>query len=166
MNGVPGACQRRSSGRENCGTTISLRPNKRESIENAPGPRRPREAAMTPTRTATPLISGGFKLSTGIDNSAAAMQHTAASTPPTGVKRPAIRDRPLATAIKAKAPVNHIEVSDRMRVDTPAKINRIPAVDRSSSRPMPGPPPGNVENNLCSRLSFAFSIVLTRSLQA
>jgi hypothetical protein len=121
---------------------------------------------MTAIKTAAGLICDGSKAPTGIHNSAAAPQHSAASTPPTGVKKPSRRDTPLMTAIKAKMAFGNIAVSDRVRTDTPSKISTIPVVDRNSSRPMPGHPPGNVENSLCSRISFAFSIVLKDSSTA
>jgi hypothetical protein len=148
------------SGRENCGITISRRPNSRESIENAPGPRRPKEAAMTATRTAAIRPSEEPKESMGTTKKAAAAQHIVPSTPPTGVKNPSKRDKPLATAINAKVTVDSIAVSDPARVEKPASTSTIALVARNNRRPIPGDPPGNVENSRCSVFSFADSIVL------
>lgn len=141
------------SRRENCGITISRRPNRRESIENAPGPRRPREPAITATRTAASRTWGESKASTGTTKNAATTQETIPRMPPTGVKKPSKRDSPLVTAINVKVPMDRIAASDRVRVDRPARSRTIPVVARNNRRPMPGHPPGNVENNLCSVIS-------------
>ena len=57
---------------------------------------------------------------------------------------------PLAIEIVIRVQLENVAFVAFVRLDTPCVIRMTPAANRNSSKPKPGAPQGNVENNLCS----------------
>ena len=129
---------------------ISRRPKRCESSENAPGPRNPIAAAIITTRK---VVSGeSNKPGVVIGNRESA---TPALAKPTrmlaiGVSSPIRSKAPVITVSKPTAHVPSARLLGSVRHSPPWTAAVTPTVARKSRRPKPGPPPGNVENNLCS----------------
>ena len=123
-------------------------------MEYAPGPKDARAAAMTVTRTAAGLVSTTFKRSWGSHESANAALTSAARTLPNGVRKPNRKETPLAIVNNATIQVVKLETVPFATADAPWANRMIPAVARNSSRPTPGEPAGNVENNLRNLVPF------------
>ncbi len=139
-----------SGGREEGGITISRRPNKRPSRENAPGPSNPIATAVMIIPKATSLVSCKLQEGAGNHEKAIPRKHAPTKTPAYGVRNPIARAAPPMVNVK---PANHLskeglEVPERY--SPPTAVEASPTAARNSNNPMPGLPPGNVEYNLCS----------------
>ena len=82
------------------GITISRRPYRRPSSENAPGPRQTRAAAMTVARAPVDLASNKFRLGDGNHENALPRLISPASAPANGVRYPISSETLLANASK------------------------------------------------------------------
>jgi hypothetical protein len=139
-----------SGGRDEGGITISRRPNKRPSRENAPGPSNAIATAVTIIPKDTSLASCKPQEGAGSHEKAIPRKHSPTKSPAYGVRNPIAKAAPPAVKIK---PITHLskEVLDgpeRYRI--PAAVAAKPTAARKSNKPIPGLPPGNVEYNLCS----------------
>jgi len=126
--------------------TISRRPNKCPSTENAPGPSNAIADAVMTMSTATIVVRGGA----GIQVNMIPKTHKPTSELASGVMNPMIKPAP---------PANNIDVAIHTIGDRPieAVSSRVPSskavppsAARSRNNPMPGLPLGKVENSLCS----------------
>jgi len=89
--------------------TISRRPNKRESIEKPPGPKKANAAAITATRAAACLSEASSGSHCGSHDKAIPPLSKAARTLPIGVRNPNSTDTPLATAIRVIIQLDTVE---------------------------------------------------------
>jgi hypothetical protein len=128
---------------------ISRRPNKRRSTEKAPGPNRAIAAATITTRNAGSGVLKRFEVAGGTHDRAMPIVASATSTPPTGVRNPTKSDTPLAMTIKPASHASDDPLPGSVRYTAPWTIAVTPIPTRSRSKPKPGRPPGNVENNRC-----------------
>lgn len=89
---------------------ISRRPNRRASMENAPGPRKTMAALIATASTEGSLASNRFGVAAG--NHANAMPRVPKPTrvPATGVRNPIESKAPLATAATPAAPVRKVRL--------------------------------------------------------
>jgi hypothetical protein len=94
-----------SGGRDEGGITISRRPNKRPSRENAPGPSKEIATAVMIIQRATSLASCMPQKGAGSHEMAIPRKHSPTKSPASGVRNPAVSATPLA--IKAK-PSSHL----------------------------------------------------------
>jgi hypothetical protein len=140
------------------GITILRRPNRRESIENAPGPRIPTAPAITTTTTAEALSCMGCSAPMGTANSTAQAADNAPNVPPIGVKKPINNKSPLANATMARITTGKVSSSALDNKYAPAEMSTRPTVDRNNSRATPGNPAGNDENSLCMRASSQLAL--------
>jgi hypothetical protein len=132
------------------GMTISWRPYRRPSSENAPGPRQTRAAAMTVARAPVDLASNKFRLGGGNHENALPRLISPASAPANGVRYPISSETPLANASKATPKVTSPSSRQTRKQAAPWTTSALPMVTRNSSRPAPGHPSGNAENILSS----------------
>ena len=129
---------------------ISRRPNKRQSTERAPGPRNASAVPTTATSTAGNGESNKFRLGAGSHESAMPALAAATSPPATGVRNPIKSEIPLPATANPAAQISAVGLPWSARYATPWTTAIVPAAPRKSSKPTPGHPPGNVENNRCS----------------
>ena len=127
--------------------TISRRPNRRASSENAPGPMH-RMATAIATASAVAILAGGKSCGRAGKHNRSPPPSTAAR----GVKYPMSRQPPLASASSIMIQAAGVRLWELMRYAAPWPIKAPPKATRSNSSPTPGRPPGNVENSLCSPL--------------
>ena len=129
---------------------ISRLPKSRASSDNAPGPRKTMAAATATISIADGLTSKRFVLQGGSNESPAQAIPSAASALATGVKSPISNVAPTA---RKTVPITHVPgaaLTRLVKYDVPSAIVVTPIAARNKSRPMPGHPPGNVENSRCS----------------
>lgn len=131
---------------ENGGITISRRPNKCPSRENAPGPSKAIANAMIASGTATIKVRGGE----GIQENNIPNTHKPTTELTTGVMNPIIKPTPLASIIDAAIHTIGVRPVEDVSCKAASSKAMPPRATRSSSSPMPGPPLGKVENSLCS----------------
>jgi len=131
------------------GITISRRPNKRPSIEKAPGPSKPIPAAVTTTsRTssgAANIANGG----PGNQENAIPNKHSPMPRLAKGVRNPITKATPPMINTE---PMTHTAAACSIlleRYRAPKVIASPPSAARTRSSPIPGLPPGKVENSLC-----------------
>lgn len=132
------------------GIIISRRPNSRPSKENAPGPSKVITVAVIIIPRAISLTSCNPHEGVGNQERAMPKKDNPTKNPPHGVRNPTARAAPLV--VKSK-PSNHLAQMGPFELDkysTPTAIAATPTAARSSNSPIPGRPPGNVENSLCS----------------
>jgi len=149
LGGTGRAGSHHESGEDLGGITISRRPNKRPSIEKAPGPSKPIPAAITTTsRTssrAAKIASGG------VGNQENAIPNTQSPMPrlANGVRNPITKATPpmINTEAMTHTAVACSIVLERDRA--PKVTASPPSAARTRSSPIPGLPPGKVENSLC-----------------
>lgn len=132
------------------GITISRRPNKRPSIEKAPGPSKPIPAAVTTTsRTssgAANIANGG----PGNQENAIPNKHIPMPRLAKGVRNPITKATPPMINTEA---MTHTTAACSIlleRYRAPKVTASPPSATRTRSSPIPGRPPGKVENSLCS----------------
>ncbi len=119
------------------GISMCLRPNRRASTEQPPGPSSASAAPKTPNWT---NVHG----SAGCDN-ARPSSATAISPPAIGVHNP-ISNRTAATAVT----ISVVTGAGEEAVSSPAWTSGMAVTARNSTRPAPGRPYGNVEKSLCT----------------
>jgi hypothetical protein len=135
---------------ERGGITISRRPNKCPSTENAPGPSKAIPTATIAiskaTNTAPRDTSGGA----GTQGSVVLKMHRARRALASGVINPAIKPAPLTSNMAAMIQTTTGRSLRPDRYKTPNTTATAPKAARKRSRPIPGRPLGKVENSLCS----------------
>lgn len=120
------------------GGRISRRPKRRESTENAPGPKR-KSAMVTQNENA----NWNGSRSTARNRMNACMRQEAIQL--NGVNTPK-----QSAAATTRIPANsHVEI-DIAESDITLRRSIPAAHRRKSNSPQPGPPPGNIENSLCT----------------
>jgi hypothetical protein len=129
---------------------ISRRPNNRQSIEIAPGPRKATAAPMLATRIAVNGELKRLRLGAGNNDSAMPIVVSAISPLANGVRNPTNSEMPLTTVNKPKSQFPSAGLSPSKRYIPPWIAAVIPTANRNNNKPIPGHPPGNVENNRCS----------------
>ena len=130
--------------------TISRRPNRRASMEYAPGPSNEIAEAITASNHASQAPQHMSRNSSFPWNSAAAMNSIATTVPTAGVRRPNTSERPLAMANKAPTHAASRGPGVEARESTPMNAAANPIPIRKSRRPAPGRPAGNDEKSRCS----------------
>jgi hypothetical protein len=129
--------------------TTSRRPNQRASSEYAPGPRRRMAAAIITRKIVAGTPPNRSGINGGSQENARLTLMSSARKLASGVRQPI---RSAAPVTRTSRPTAHAPLrrSLPMRQAPPWTISARPTVARNSSRPTPGPPLGNDENNLCS----------------
>lgn len=127
---------------------ISRRPNRRESTDNAPGP-----SSAIAAATGTKSIASRAALNTdgpgsGIHDAATARAPAAIATLTTGVRNPSMRELPASAAQAQTRRWGAHESLHSPKHAMPCRSAGTPTATRSSNRPTPGHPRGNLENNL------------------
>jgi hypothetical protein len=125
-----------------------LLPNRRASMDHAPGPIIAKHAASVAAATA-------FQGSPSGDEILEIPIHPSTITvnaPTTGVKKPIIRTTPAAIPKIWSAPDTGGEPAYVQTI--PEWISATPVSKRKRRRPAPGQPSANVENNRCMRTRF------------
>jgi hypothetical protein len=139
-----------SGGRDEGGITISRRPNRRPSRENAPGPSSAIATAVMIIPNDTSLASCKPHEGAGSNEKAIPRKHSPTKSPAYGVRKPIAKAVP--PVVKAK-PTTHLPselLDEPERYRIPTAVAAKPTATRRSNKPIPGRPPGNVEYNLCS----------------
>ena len=136
--------------REAGGMIISRRPNRRASTENAPGPNRTTAALMAMAKTADSFASKRLGAVTGNRENVTATVPRLINAATNGVRSPTVSNPPLTIASKHVAHVPSEGSARPARLSPPCTTIVTPTAARSNSRPAPGQPPGNAENNRCS----------------
>jgi hypothetical protein len=117
---------------------MCLRPNRRASREQPPGPS---IASAAPSAAKWTNVQGSAGCESTRLSSAPAI-----SAPANGVHKP-ISKRTAAPAVNSSRRAGDGEAP----VSSPAYTSGMAAATRTSTRPAPGRPPGNVEKSLCTR---------------
>jgi hypothetical protein len=130
--------------------TISRRPKRRASNENAPGPRKNRAAAMAVANAIAGFVAS--KLEVGSESAGTALLRlaSAARTHASGVRNPTSRRADVAIKTKATAPIRGVRSCHLNKYSAPWANSVAPRTPRSSNKPAPGLPLGKVENIRCS----------------
>src|SRR5690349_15897591 len=119
--------------------SIRFRPKSCASRDQTPGPS---IASAAPTTASTMQVRRLSALERAVHSST-----TATKTPAIGVKTPIRRRPPPAVARDCRIiPCHSGAISISV---TPSWVRRIPTPNRSSRRPLPGQPFGNMENSRC-----------------
>ena len=129
---------------------ISRRPNNRQSIEIAPGPRKATAAPMITIRIAASGELKRLELGAGNHESATPIVVIAISPLANGVRNPTKREMAVKTVSRPRSQYSRAGLSPSARYIPPWMTAVRPTANRNKSKPMPGHPPGNVENNRCS----------------
>jgi hypothetical protein len=129
---------------------ISRLPNRRPSKENAPGPSRVITVAVTIIPKAIHLTSCNPQEGVGNQERAIPRKDKPTKSPPHGVRNPTARAAPLVVKSKPSNHLTQIGPFDPDKYCTPTAMAAMPTAARKSNSPIPGRPPGNVENSLCS----------------
>jgi hypothetical protein len=126
--------------------TISRRPNKRASNENAPGPSSASAiqmiAAVELARVGAWLDGNRVKLMITFP--------TAASPQQIGVRNPIRIEPPITNARPARHQQRAVSVPGEVKMIMPSAVTFRATTSLRRSRPPPGNPFGNAENSLCS----------------
>ena len=126
--------------------TISLRPNKRASRENAPAPRHMMATAMTAYNAAARGVTTAMGWEAGNQEKILAMPAAAAASATNRVRKPMSNKNPTAPA-NIKAARSRLPIScPSVRQPSPWMRITAPVAKRKSKSPTPGQPSGNIEN--------------------
>src|SRR5262249_47305151 len=128
-------------------------PNRRPSIEKAPGPSKASATALATTAGARILASCKPVDGAGNQEKEIPKKQTPTEIPAYGVISPPNSSAPLAIRTIAKHQVAREELDglEKYRIPWPVAARLTDA--RSNKSPKPGRPPGKVEKSLCSRVS-------------
>ena len=132
------------------GITISRRPNKFPSIENAPGPKRAIPIAVMTMSKAMSEVPNDARGGAGIHEKTIPTTQNPTSKLANGVRNPMIMPAPLTRNVSPTAHTSRVRSIRPDRSDAPSATAMPPSAARIRSSPMPGWPPGKVENSLCS----------------
>jgi hypothetical protein len=133
---------------------ISRRPNKRQSTDRAPGPRKATAAPMITTRIAGSREVNKFGGGAGSQESAMPVVVSATNPPATGVRNPISNEIPLTTTASPMTQTSTAGFLPSARYAAPWITAVAPTATRNSSNPTPGHPLGNVEYNRCRLVSL------------
>ncbi len=125
--------------------SIRLRPYRRESRDHAPGPS-PASANPIAARVSCKLMSSGFESASDNSITASRIAASGVQTP----RRTAVAGNRLIRRSQA------IAADQSGRTDRQFSMTGAADTIRSSSRPAPGHPFGNVVNNRCMAQSIAY----------
>jgi hypothetical protein len=128
------------------GITISLRPNKRASRDNAPGPRQRTATAITAQRAAVVGVTRGPVVDAGNHEKIPTMPTPAAAKATNLVRKPIRSEHPTALTSAASATPANPSSCLSPKYATLWVIRTTPVASRKSRRPVPGQPSGNIEN--------------------
>jgi hypothetical protein len=121
--------------------TISRRPNRRESMENAPGPKRNSAVVRQSEKTNWRGSGRGSKTRENACSKAEMLQLMGVSAPkqnaPTRMLKTALSQREIERFVTAVP-----------------RTSAVAAQSRRSSNPHPAAPAGNIENSLCTTLRY------------
>ncbi len=131
------------------GKMISRRPKNLASTEYAPAPSKISAAEMTVIQNA-----GKSKSALSSDRIIAAALVRKMTKPPSGVKNPIKSEVPMTPSDNPSAFPKSEGFSRPNRYIQLCTKAIIPSVARSSSKPKPAVPPGNLENSLSNFVSF------------
>jgi len=134
----PQGKQRKGNGddwRRQRSMSIRFQPKSRASTDHTPGPSRLNAAPIVASNT---QAYGFFCLATALPKA-----RITAKDPAIGVHNPATRSKPAGSASRRMSNPSGSPVRE---VSIPSVMRMVPATNRISSRPRPGPPPANVEN--------------------
>ena len=131
------------------GIKISRRPNSRASNENTPGPSKAIAMDITISSKDAAFPTNGRFAAIGSQENAFARVTIVIRTLATGVRNPIKRSAPhTASAMQATRPPVRLPSFERQI--KPCAEAMAPTTTRINSSAVPGLPPGNVENSLCS----------------
>ena len=130
--------------------TISRRPNKFPSMENAPGPKRAMPIAVVTMSKAMSVVPKDARGGAGIHDKIIPTAPSPTSKLANGVMNPMIMPAPLTRNVSPAAHTGRVRSIRPDRSDAPSATAMPPSAARIRSSPMPGWPPGKVENSLCS----------------
>lgn len=139
-----------SGGGEELEITISRRPNRRASMEKAPGPRQSKAAAMVAAKAAAGLDASKPQAGSGNNESALPRLLNPATMLANGVIYPSRSNTELMNNSRQTARLMRVEVCQSDTQEIPWETRVAPRAARNSNRPTPGVRPGNVENRRCS----------------
>jgi hypothetical protein len=121
---------------------ISLRPNKRASAENAPGPKADRANRMVREKATAAFEANSVIGQAGRKENQIPNAPNKAELDANGVKKPAIKSPAAKNALNAMAQAAAWELGST-RYSTPWIIRAEPMTARIVSNAIPGHPPGN-----------------------
>jgi hypothetical protein len=130
--------------------TISRRPKRWPSTENAPGPNRAIATAVISRKRAArgrviEATAGAGSQEREIPRMQRPMSRLA-----NGVIKPTIKESPARRSATATSQTKGVRAARPDRSNAPNDTAMPPSATRKRSNPRPGRPLGNVENNLCS----------------
>jgi hypothetical protein len=129
--------------------TISRRPNKYPSRENAPGPSKTIPTAVSAITKAASLAPSKANGGAGNQENVIPKTHSPTIKLANGVINPITKATPPPTKVKATVHTARVRSIRPDRYRAPKVVAIPPTAARSSNSPMPGLPPGKVENSLC-----------------
>ena len=136
------------------GITISRRPKRYASIENAPGPSSEMAAAITIICRSASLPSKRFP--DGVESQKKAFPSAAipAKALPNGDRNPMSRNMPPIMNRMQETVVAMVDLVLPAIYKPPSTSDAAPTVILNNSKAAPGQPAGNVGNSLCSALTL------------
>jgi len=136
------------------GITISRRPKRYASIENAPGPSSVIAAAITIICRSASLPSKRFP--DGVETQKKAFPRPAIPDKalPRGDRKPMSRNMPPIMNSVHDSVVAMVDLVPPERYNAPSIRDAAPTVILNNSKATPGQPAGNVGNSLCSALTL------------
>jgi len=141
---------------------ISRRPNRRASIENLPGPKSAMASSIVAARMIGSFASNKVGVVAGRSENPMTIEPRAARILATGVRNPTNNNTPVSRAAK---PINQVPGVDdgAPKYNPPWTNSAIPITARSSSRPIPGHPPGKAKKNRWNRNLLLYSEALLKN---
>lgn len=138
---------------ERGGITISRRPNKCPSIENAPGPNKAIPMAVMTISRVTSVTPSEASGGPGIRAKAIQRTQRPAIKLASGVKKPRIKPAPLSRNRPETTHTSGVRSANLTNSRAPSDTAMPPRAVRKRSSATPGLPLGKVENNRCSGAS-------------
>lgn len=135
---------------ERGGITISRRPNKCPSTENAPGPNKAIPMAVTTISRVTSVRPSEASGGPGIQAKAIQRTERPASKLASGVKKPRIKPAPLRRNRPETTQTSGVRSANPANSRAPSDTAMPPRAVRKRSSATPGLPLGKVENSRCS----------------
>lgn len=119
-------------------------------MENAPGPKRAMPVAVMTMSKAMSVVPKDARGGAGINEKIIPTTHNPTSKLANGVMNPMIMPAPLTRNVSPTAHTSRVRSIRPDRSAAPSAMAMPPSAARIRSSPMPGWPPGKVENSLCS----------------
>lgn len=130
--------------------TISRRPNRRASRENAPGPRKNRATAMAVANPTADFVASQLDVNPEISGTALIKHANPARMLASGVRYPTSRKAAMTIRATATTVIKDGRSRHSNKYSAPWANRETPRTPRNSNRPAPGLPLGKVENIGCS----------------